>query len=435
MSITKKTQTYFDASAGDNFRTPANKFTSNNWLKGKTPLTPDLAYFKVPGFPVEERRVYALATAGEFDVEIPWDAPGGPTPDNWDLLTSSTTSVVDSKTCAVSTVDLKDALARIKHNPEIMAELVKDIVICRQGAAYDQTPEQVKQALLDKVTDQVLAPPDEFTSQIWTDILGADFAASGTDGGFVKAWINGPDALAAYAESQGLTSEWGTLANYIGPQVQALADIDDRQNFPQLVLYEFGKAHGPDWNLWLEKSLNKYASNQAGTNAVMGKTLAAAFGESAGGAVVPVFSVAAGKKSQEIRLATNLAEAESIIDSQQLNAQLMNQEAIVQAIDWMLECSSAGAMNLVQLADSSAFGVDVINLVCLDEDFAKLNPPALALALSNELKARRGEVLPLVVGRTTTSALPWILAGGGFLLGGPLGAGAGFAIGKSLGKP
>ena len=316
-----------------------------------------------------------------------------------------------------------------------MSELVQDIVICRQGTKFDQSPEQVKQALLEKVTAQVLAPPDEFTTEIWTDLLGADFAASGTDGGFVKAWINGPDALAAYAQSQGLTSEWGTLANYIGPQVKALADIDNRQNFPQLVLYEFGKAHGPAWNLWLEKSLNQYASNQAGTNAVMGKTLAAAFGESAGGAVVPVFSVAAGKKSQEIRLATNLAEAEAIIDAQQLSAQLMNQEAIVQAIDWVLECTPTGAMNAVELADASAFGVNQINLVCKDEDFAKLNPPALALALTNELKARRGEVLPLVVGQPARgSALPWILAGGGFLLGGPLGAGAGFAIGKTMEK-
>ena len=73
MSVSKKTQNYFDASAGSNFQTPTNKFTTNNWIKPDN-ADPFLAYFSAKGFPVEEKRIYAQATQGEFDVAPPTPA-------------------------------------------------------------------------------------------------------------------------------------------------------------------------------------------------------------------------------------------------------------------------------------------------------------------------------------------------------------------------
>jgi hypothetical protein len=350
------------------FRTPANNFITNNYLKQPKqfqvvgqPLKTSAAGFRIKGFkPVNRFAVYT-ATENEFDIEVP--GPSG-SPSDWAALRRVNTAVDDAVTCSVRYDVLENAASRRKHFPELLGAVVQDVVICRNSPDFDKTPEQIK------------------------------------------------------------------------PEVQALAALPNfGPNFPQLVLYELGRAHGESWVAWLESSVDTNAKQTAGANAVMGKTLRAAFGDVEQIVTIPAISVARGRQMKERRKKELVAETRSIVEAQERAAELLLADTIADAAEWWLACETPGATNSWQLVNSAAFGVSTIQLECGDEDFARLNPPTLALAIANEVAARRGAPAPLVVGKDSRgSILPLLLAGGGFVVGGPLGAGVGFALGTTLDK-
>jgi hypothetical protein len=423
------------------FRTPANNFITNNYLKQPKqfqvigePLKTSAAGFRIKGFkPINRFAVYT-ATENEFDIDVP--GPSG-SPSDWAALRRVNTAVDDAVTCSVRYDVLENAASRRKHFPELLGAVVQDVVICRNSPDFDKTPEQIKAELLQLVEDQVDAPPDQNQATIWSSTLEQAFDEAGIDGAFVKAWTQGPDALAAFASGQGIVGTApAILAPYIGPEVQALAALPNfGPNFPQLVLYELGRAHGESWVAWLESSVDTNAKQTAGANAVMGKTLRAAFGDVEQIVTIPAISVARGRQMKERRKKELVAETRSIVEAQERAAELLLADTIADAAEWWLACETPGATNSWQLVNSAAFGVSTIQLECGDEDFARLNPPTLALAIANEVAARRGAPAPLVVGKGSRgSILPLLLAGGGFVVGGPLGAGVGFALGTTLDK-
>ena len=261
------------------------------------------------------------------------------------------------------------AASKTKQHPELLGDLVRDVVICRNSPDFDKTPAQIKQAVLDMVEEQVISPPDENQKQVFSSSLISAAEKAGTAAQYLKAWIQGPDALAAYAANQGLQElgsypSFAALAPYIGAEVQAIANVSEAVNFPQLELYELGRVHGDGWVNWLENAVNAYASQQSATNAYMSKTLTAAFGDEVQELVIPAFSVSRGREMQAQRLEQNLSDTIAILDEQERMTELNIAASISQAIDWFEACTSPGAQNSYPLADSAAFGVSSINLEC-----------------------------------------------------------------------
>lgn len=427
------------------FQTPAQKFQTNVSLRNLKPpaekggpfRVPDV-FFKVPGKDPTQELTIVVATEGEFDVPIPpelddpWQSP-------WDAARRPNTVVEDSQTCRVSQANIQAAIQNRIARAEQLPELIRDVLICQKSSSYDRTTEEIQQAILDATAAQVVEPPDLFVQSVWIDFLNDRLAEAGITSGFVLAYVQGPDALAAHAAARGLQkpgdypSATG-LSQFIGDEVQKLAELPGYPNFPQLILHDLGRVHGDSWNTWLDKATSLHAEQRQATNQAFGKTLTAAFGDGVRTVVVPAYSASEGRKQQTRRLKKNLAEAGAILDEQQRSSELLTADAIAQAIDWFVSCTSQGALNSFVLPDASAFKTDVIRVECGNEDFKALNPPALALALTNELAARRGAPAPLVVSEARSGLLPLLLAGGGFFVGGPLGAGAGFALGTALEK-
>ena len=430
------------------FKTPSGRFTSNAAIKrgdafptvGEE-LDVTQAYFAFPGTPTAEKFLNFTPTAGEFDVVIP-----GPTGSPKDWLAEGYENqalIIDGRTCSVSLADVHGLASDVKHHPELISSIARDVLRCQFRQEYDKSPEELKQLLLEQTAAMIEAPPDEFAQDVYQSGLGAAFAELGMSGEFVEAWARGPDALLELAVSRGIAEPGqdgvfaAQLAPFIGPEVQALGGITGRGvNFPQVELYELGKVHGDQWNEWLDEALSQHLASMGAANKFMAKTLKVALGDGVEQVVpVPVFSSQKGKEMPVQKVAEAVTEAEQIIDSQIIMGELQVVEQIATAIDAYLACQTPG--NLLSFPiPSSAFGVDRINLKCNDpESFKQLNPPALALALANELAARTGAVGPLIAGEGDAagpSLLPWLLAGGGLLIGGPLGAGAGYALGLSL---
>ena len=464
--------TLYKNQGGPDFTTPTQGYVRNISLGyHKSPpagkIRPSKVYWVPKGKTAGEEFYSFTGAPHEFDVDI----PGTGTPVEW-LQAGGHSLIEDYTTCTPSQADMEIAEFRSKIEPALIQNIISDVVRCEmmgiykqqhphgEGVgSYDEPPQTEEEAVQIAVTVSDEIDKDANTLAIRIGFLDDIAKKAGIQAGWIKLWADGPDAL-----RDGLKYAKLIPAHWKKPTVKASAyllgqDVIALNQFSPTasgILYKIGEAHGPEWNTFLEAALVEHDKLVEAEAAKAQKTVTPVKTFSAGDSTV--YRLGATPGARIVRKPTegpppkaagihqyrvektkeqSAAHLENVKrDAREFHAQEQRalvhhlNDALKDAVAWMTTCSPPGK------AQSFPLPVGQITVVCGDPDsINRLNTPEIAAQLNAELAGDMGvPPPPPPPTKKKGSPLPLILAVGGFLFGGPLGAGAGFAIGKSMEK-
>ena len=399
--------------------------------------------WKAPGKTQDEHYRSVIATSGEFDLPIPGDGTAA----DWQKSFKKTGDIDDWKTCAPNMLAIETAWERRKHHPYMLQELAQDVARCQELEGYDSV------LTLEETIEQAANAPIDVKKELEWSQGSLKWFADKIPGGapVLMLWAKGPSAFAYGIKKKGITfpyseSEISTIAGWIGSEFMALSKLTG--NVPGL-LYSIGILWGEYWNKFLAASLKKYDQQVASApppvktgRAIKTRTGATIYriGQTPSKQFVRT-ETAPTKRASDINqrgvdftrtLREGSArivkrEAKEFYESSERAREASINDSVKQAIAWFLACTEPGRITRIQLP------IGQIELICDDVgSIDRLNSPEVATKLHTELAAALGQAPPPPTADEKGSALPWILAGLGLFAGGPLGAGAGFAIGKTM---
>ena len=446
----------------NSFVTPENRWARNVDLKHPGEHDPGMFqtqvfYFKTKGKEAKDEYTYAYST-GEHSFDIP--VPGAGTPEDWQNQADIAGYLnLNSKTCTPSYTDLKHAYAGRKHHPQRTVDLAKAVAQCEQRKTiYDFEPTKYE---FETIAGDLASAP-ELKKYLPFRIGQLEQIAdeNGIEIPWLIAWAKGPTFLAKAlnpklkgaalikAAAKMTQADLDVLSYHLGKEVIALALVSQAASG---ILWVIGRIHGDFWNDFLDAALvrhdkqvnAKFAADKAAGQGdgvqtiyrVTGTPGARTVSKRTEDAPPPRQAAVAHKrnvdatKKQHGRQTENVKrDAGEFYDSQQRARAMHLGDAVKAAIEWFVTCETAGKHYRKELSTKQ------IELLCMDaESIDRLNTPEIAALLHAELAEQMG-VAPPPPTEEKGSPLPLILAVGGFLFGGPLGAGAGFAIGKSMEK-
>jgi hypothetical protein len=427
-------------------------------------------YFRVEGKTIAEEYGYATASAGEFDIPIPgtgsvtdWlEAPDPVAEDSVKAFLLPAKSV-----CSPDTIELKQAWSVRKHHPEYIANIAQAVAHCEQGIEnYDFEPTEYEFAEI--AGDMSDAPELKKYLPFRIGQLEQLAEENGIAIPALIAWAWGPTALwKAFAPgligqtiAQSIASmaqaDRDKIAGLLGAELIALAQISPVGSG---ILWIIGRIHGEWWNDFLEAELVLYDLQvdqqvAAGTYAPKktavpittviktpgGQTVyritpptGGPLGTRKTEAAPPLKASGIHKKYVDDTKEQHGRQTEVVkIDAREFHASMVRAgeihltNAVKAAIEWFIPCDSPGELYRKEISKAA------IEIKCGDVgSFDLLNTPEVAAKLHAELAEQMG-IAPPPPTEEKGSPIPWIMAVGGYLLGGVLGAGAGFAIGKSM---
>tara|TARA_R110002060_G_scaffold36230_2_gene47180 strand:- start:2848 stop:4263 length:1416 start_codon:yes stop_codon:yes gene_type:complete len=457
--------TLYKNQGGPDFTTPTQGYVRNVSLGyHKSPpagkIRPSKVYWVPKGKTAGEEFYSFTGAPHEFDVDI----PGTGTPVEW-LQAGSHSLIEDYTTCTPAQAEMEIAEFRSKIEPALIQNIISDVVRCEMMGIYQQQhphgegvgtydaapqTEDEEVAIALAVSDKIGKDAQHLAQN---QLFLADIAKkAGIKIGWVQLWTKGPQALLDGLKYGKLVPpHWAkptvkASAMLLGKDVIALNEVSQDASG---TLYLIGEHYGPEWNDFLEAALVEHDLQVAAAP----PTPISAF--KAGGTTVYQLGWRPGKSTTKAPVkkaaAVHEMRKEKVIIRRELHRKNIAQEArdhnafskraddrkantaVKDAIAWFLTCSPPGKVQTFPLA------IGEVTVICGDLDsFERLNTPEIYNKLHAELAEQTGEAPPPPVNGNGNgngakgSPLPWILAAAGLMFGGPLGAGAGFAIGKSM---
>ena len=386
------------------------------------------------------------ATAGEWDFQI----PGEGTPQDWQNMPHNGL-IHDYTSCSPSVTEMTAAYKKRSHQPGLIRDVVQDLARCVNLEGYDYEPTVDELVQKSKEVSEQIDKSETVTNKR-LELLALSAELANKPAPWIQNWAKGPNYLLAFAKKAKVQAKTDTkpnkkvLAQLLAADVLAVTAADPNAEY---LIYSLGEAVGQNWNDWLASAL-KLADDQAekaekdafalkkAQAKAMGVPLSAVLGPKP--RAMPKASGAFSKKKMrdEKRRQTDvfLRGEREIYESQARAKKKLKTDAIALAIEWFLECETPGNVGRFQTPGGEGGGK--IEIICGDPtSFARLNPPEIAQQLTDELSTQlelAGKPpIPKAVG-AQGSILPWILGAGGLFVGGPLGAGAGYALGIAMEK-
>ena len=442
--------TLYKNQGGPDFTTPTQGYVRNISLSyHKSPpagkIRPSKVYWVPKGKTAGEEFYSFTGEPHEFDVDI----PGTGTPVEW-LQAGGHSLISDWTTCSVPQSEMEIAEFRSKIEPELIQNIISDVVRCEmmgiykqqhphgEGVgSYDAAPQTEEEAVEIALAVSDEKDKDDFVLSTRIGFLNEIAKKAGIKAGWIKLWAQGPDALRdglKYVKLIPAHSNKPTVkasALLLGQDVVAL---NQHSQTASGILYKIGEAHGPEWNVFLTAALAEHDRLvEEAAKAEKAEARAAGSGRDRRRdppkKALGIHSFYVERtKDQSAAHRKNIARDAREFHATQERAKTHHlNDALKDAVAWMTTCSPPGK------AQSFPLPVGQITVVCGDPDsINRLNTPEIAAQLNAELAGDMG--VPPPPTKKKGSPLPLILAVGGFMFGGPIGAGAGFAIGKSMEK-
>ena len=455
--------------AAPGFKTPEQGWPRNVQRVGEnTPGTigTDRIYFRLPGKTAAEEYGYATATAGEFDIPI----PGSGSIDDW--LNQSPPGVplgLAGSDCSPTTQTLGNAYQGRSHFPDRIINIAQTVAQCEQRIqAYDWAPTEYE---FGEIAGDLSAAPE---LKKYLPFRIGQLKQIAEDNGiqipWLIAWAGGIWSLArarfpnlsgielAKAVADTTPAQNDKLADLLGKEVIALNKVSQ---IASGILWVIGRIHGDFWNDYLDAALVRhdlqvdqqvaagtYAPKKTAIPITTFKTTGGKTGYRISGAPSPaivrkrtepdkppVYASGIHQRVVEKTKDQHRRQAEAFkVEAREHHASMVRADehhltnAVKAAIEWFVPCDSPGELYRKEISKAA------IEVVCGDVgSFDELNTPEIAAMLHAELAEQTGTAPPPPT-EEKGSPLPWILAAAGLMFGGPLGAGAGFAIGKSMGN-
>ena len=175
--------------AGPGFlQTPVNRWDRNAQLKRLTKdgtIRPQVLYFRVQGKPVNEEYGHVILAGEGFEMDI----RGAGRPQdyyNWfpkpEIAPGSTGATIqDPSTCSVQMNELIPAITQRNQNPELLGNIVRDIIRCEAQVGYDLN--LTKQVAMQQAATVAVQMAEEFSERTGQEISGADLERAKRDAG------------------------------------------------------------------------------------------------------------------------------------------------------------------------------------------------------------------------------------------------------------
>lgn len=316
--------------------------------------------------------------------------------------------------------------------------------------AFNIPPIEEKEAIQEDAKKKA-TQVDAFANNQYTKWLKTQASKAGITGAPLFAFLAGPAAFLSYAKQVNAVPQdatavpIGALALAVADSLLILSKMD--KSGTQNAVYELTRVHGEDYGAQLDQMLSifdatlaqskkdAFAKKKAGIpmgGLLMTPGTIAAPGMKAADA----YSQRQGRKDNKRR--GDAASEEAAIEFDQFyNAALaQNAKAITATIAEYRTCTTPGKV-IQRKLHADQFKRDRTYVTCGSDPSAwdVPNGPTLGNALRSELDAQQGipAKAPAPPGAQGT-ILPFAIAGIGFVTAGPIGAAAGFALGKQLEK-
>jgi hypothetical protein len=408
-------------------------------------------YDKDPGAPIPPEARYGFIT-GLADVPIPKDFqfPG----DGWNNAKGNLK--IPTATCSPPLKEMADMWThRERKDRKVMwQELANQMVRCENlippWGGFNLPPEEEKEDLVDFIKEEVKSVVPEWVATHYGKWLKAQAAKAGIQGNTLFAFLDGPASFLAWAKKTKKVDPSATsvpiaaLADAMHYDVMGVSQYSPAE--AHKAIFQLSRFHGENYGKDIEKMLllssvsKKAAAKKAKSAKIKMGILPPSFGLMGGkGDAFPIYvppSYSQGDERGKVdRQADQTAlEWEQDFDANQLDNLAADAQDIADAIKDYLACAPGSTKVLTRkLRIGLQYKTDRIVIACGSDPatWDQTNPAPLADALRAELAA---QVSPPTepTADEKGSALPWILAGLGLFAGGPLGAGAGFAIGKTM---
>lgn len=363
---------------------------------------------------------------------------------------------IDNDSCSPSVFELADNWRNRKYakNQAAFQDIANQIARCESlqppYGAFNIPPIEEKEAIQEDAKKKA-TQVDAFANNQYAKWLKTQASKAGITGAPLFAFLAGPAAFLSYAKQVNAVPQdatavpIGALALAVADSVLILSKMD--KSGTQNAVYELTRVHGEDYGAQLDQMLSifdatlaqskkdAFAKKKAGIpmgGLLMTPGTIAAPGLKAADA----YSQRQGRRDNKRR--GDAASEEAGIEFDQFyNAALaQNAEAITATIVEYRTCTKPGKVIQRQL-HADQFKRDRTYVTCGSDPSAwdVPNGPTLGNALRSELDAQQGmpAKAPAPPGEKRT-ILPFAIAGLGFVTAGPIGAAAGFALGKQLEK-
>lgn len=457
-----------DQSASFNmFTTPNAGYSRNAAIKYKAgSAQPSVLYTKLradDGTTISPAVKYGYVY-GFDDIEIP---PGAD--QDWTVYNSppfkDPNIEVNPPDCSPDMTSLANAWDSLKHKPELMQNIVNSMVGCERRydpggspatAHFDKPLEEQKAVWAEVAKSNATAPPGALENKQYGTWLQNQAKKAGLSTGHpLFAYLSGPEYFLTYAKGKGSTTHAALPASAMTVPIENYAlDIADGvillsaldRDGTQNAIYTLTRNFGEDYGQRLDQMMSIFDATVAKAKFGKKKQLLkygmlpsiGLTGQGAErGAGKRAYSQSRGKEQRKRRGERAAAEAELDFDVWSNDVQIANANTITEAIEDFLACAGQFEVRNYSL-HVSQYGTDRLTIRCGNTNFAQDNPRALADALTAELLAQQGESGSKAGGPPPPddkkTLLPWIVGGIGLVVGGPIGAGAGYALGTALEK-
>ena len=400
------------------------------------PIPPEVKY----GF------VYDLA-----DVPIPQDEQHAG--DGWNKATNSLK--LPTATCSPSLKSMADAWTNRKYaaGEEQWQQLANEIVRCENLSppygGFNLPPEDEKEKLKEFVKKDVKAVVPAWVATHYGKWLKIQAKKAGIQARTLFAFLDGPSAFLAWAKKtkkvdpSAVSVPIAALAAAMSFDVLGISKESPAE--AHKAIFQLSRLHGENYGKSIEKMLvladAAKKANEKKTKAAKLKMgiLPPSFGLMGGKAAplpiyVPPFYSHGDERGKVDKQADRTAEQWGLdFDAHQDSKLAVNAEDVAGAVQDYLACEPGSTKTITrQLRNITQYKTDRIVIACGSDPstWNQTNPVPLADALRAELAAQVAPPVGPIAAKA--SPLPWILAGLGLFAGGPIGAGAGFALGKSM---
>ena len=449
------------------FQSPVAKYDRNASIKYKADgITPSVMYVKMPGpdgKPLPQEESYGTLY-GAFDkltkppnADTDWNAYRQPHFKQGNLN-------IEPPDCSPPWADLKVAWNLLPSQPELMRNIANNMVGCERRfdpgggpstAGFDKPLAAQKEDVKAVAKSNAMAPPGVLENQQYGTWLKNQAAkVNMTLGHPLFAFLSGPEYFLQYAKKKGSTTHAPLPASAtVVPVPNYAVDIADGvvllwgldNQYTQNAIYELTRNFGEDYGARLDQMMSIFDAVVAKESfkkkkALLKYGMLPSFGMT--GTIPPA---GAGKRAynhdegrRERKRRGDRAEEKAAIEFDEYANSILISNAlqITEAIEDFIACAGQFTARSYKLHPAQ-YKTDRLNIVCGKENFGAYNPTELAAALSAELLAQRGEDGSKAGGpdpEDKRSILPWLAAGAGLIIGGPVGAAAGFTLGSALEK-